>query len=80
MEGSSDLGGLVGDQGFVLWNGPPLLHPVQGRKQQDKVMDVHVLGVQSAEATCGRGGRCKLRLRCPPLSPEDPRLRLEALR
>ena len=53
---------------------PLFLHPVQGRKQQDKVMDVHVLGVQSAEATCGRAGRCNLRLRCPPLSPGGPPL------
>jgi len=37
-------------------------------------MDVHVLGVQSAEATCGRGGRCNLGLRCPPLSPGGPPL------
>jgi len=78
MEGSSDLGGLVGDQGFVLWNGPPLLHPVQGRKQQDKVMDVHVLGVRKPLA--GGAGvatfACAVR-RCPP---EDPRLRRKALR
>jgi len=36
-------------------------------------MDVHVLGVRSAEATCERGGRCNLRLRCPPLSAAVPR-------